>query len=299
MNEEIKYGKEFKLKFDGQLVQIDANILISSLIHTTNAIQEINRYLDSGKNIEIKVQAPEKGSFLIQLNLVETALDTLKYIFTKENLEVAGTIIGILTGLISLKKFLKGRKPKDIKQEGDITIITNSEGDIINIDNRVFNIYDKSHYINDALSQNFESIQNDPAITAFEITDNNENPYIRVEKEEFEFLSIKSEEISDKERILTEAATLYIVRLSFEENLKWDFYFRGNKISAKIKDPDFYQLIDKGESFAKGDVLEVELQTTQIWDESVNTYININKSYQILKIHRHLLRGEQQKFDFE
>lgn len=297
MNEEIIYGKDFKLKFDGQLVQIDANILISSLIHTTNAIQEINRYLDSGKNIEIKVKAPEKGSFLIELNLVETALDTLKYIFTKENLEVAGTIIGILTGLISLKKFLKGKKPKDVVQEANITIITNSEGDVINIDNRVFNIYDKSQYINDALSQNFESIQNDPAITAFEITDDNEKSYIRVEKEEFEFLSIKSAEISDKERIVTEAATLNIVRLSFEENLKWDFYFRGNKISAKIKDPDFYQLIDKGESFAKGDVLEVELQTTQIWEESVNTFIN--KSYQILKIHRHLVRGEQQKFDFE
>lgn len=297
MNEAANYSNDFKLKFDGQLVQIDANILINSLIHTTSVIQEINRFLDSGKKIEIKVKAPEKGSFLIQLNLVETALDSIKSIFTKENLEVAGTIIGILTGLISIKKFLKGKKPKDIKQEGDATIITNQDGNVINIDNRTFHIYDKSILVKDALSQNFESIQNDPAITAFEITDIKEKPYIRVNRDEFEYLSIKSEEISEGERIITEAATLNIVRLSFEESLKWDFYYRGNKISAKIKDPDFYNLIDKGERFAKGDTLEVELQTTQKWDESVNTYVN--KSYQILKINRHILRGEQQKFEFD
>ncbi|ROL62220.1 hypothetical protein D9V86_01775 [Bacteroidetes/Chlorobi group bacterium ChocPot_Mid] len=293
----VKYSNNFKIKFDGQLVQIDANILVSSLIHTTSVIQEINQFLDSGKKIEIKVKAPEKGSFLIQLNLIETVVETLSNIFTKENIGVAASIIGILVGLIELKKFLKGKKPKEVKQEGDVTIITNQEGNVINIDNRTFNIYNKSSVVNDALSQNFESIQNDPAITAFEITDINEKSYIRVNRDEFEYLSIKSEEISEGERIITEAATLNIVRLSFEESLKWDFYYKGNRISAKIKDPDFYNLIDKGESFAKGDTLEVELETTQKWDESVNTFIN--KSYQILKINRHIMRGEQQKFEFD
>ncbi len=297
MRTEAKYTNNFKLKFDGQITQIDANILINSLIHTTNAIQDINQYLNSGKNIEIKVKAPEKGSFLIQLNIIETVLDTLTNIFTKENLEVAGIIISILTGSIKLKKFLKGKKPKDIKEEGDNTKITNQEGNVLIIDSITVNIYNKSSVIKDSLSQNFESIQNDPAITAFEITDDKEEPYIRVNREEFQYLTIKSEELNEDEKVITEAATLNIVRLSFEENLKWDFYFRGNKISAKIKDPDFYKLIDKGESFSKGDILEVELQTIKKWDESVNTFIN--KSYQIQKINRHILRGEQQEFEFD
>ena len=110
-------------------------------------------------------------------------------------------------------------------------------------------------------------------------------------------MALKSEELSEGERVLTEAATLNIVRLSFEEALKWDFYYKGNKISAKIKDPNFYELIDKGESFAKGDILEVELQIVQKWDESVNTYVN--KSYHINRITRHLKRGEEQRFHFE
>jgi hypothetical protein len=110
-------------------------------------------------------------------------------------------------------------------------------------------------------------------------------------------MALKNEELLEGERILTEAATLNIVRVSFEETLKWDFYFKGNKISAKIKDPTFYKLIDKGEPFAKGDILEVELQIIQKWDDSVNTYIN--KSYQITAILRHMRRSEQQTFDFE
>ena len=296
MNETQKYGSDFKLKFDGQINQIDANILISSLIHTSNVIQEINRYLDSGKRIEIKVRAPEKGSFLIQLNLVET-IDIVKSIFTKENLEIAALIISSLVGMIELKKFLKSRKPKDIKQDETLTTITNQEGNILVIKNSIFNIYDKSPIVKDALSQNFESIQNDPSITGFEITDNNEKPYIRINREEFEVMALKSEELSEGERVLIEAATLNIVRLSFEESLKWDFYHKGIKISAKIKDPNFYELIDKGESFAKGDILEVELQILQKWDESVNTYVN--KSYHINKITRHLKRGEEQRFKFE
>jgi len=147
------------------------------------------------------------------------------------------------------------------------------------------------------LAQNFDAINNDPSITGFEITDKDEKPIIRVEKEEFSNLSLKSDEIADDERIIKEAATLNIVRLSFEESLKWEFYYKGNKISAKIKDPNFYELINKGESFAKGDIWEVELQINQKWEGSVNTFIN--KSYHINKIIRHILRDEQQKFRFD
>ena len=287
----------FKLKFDGQLHHIDANVLISSLIHTTSIIQEINRYLDTGKKIEIKVRALEKGSFLVHIELLETALDSFKSLFTKENAELAAGIITILVGLIEVKKFLKGRKPKSFEPQGDKTKIVNENGDVFIIENATINIYEYSPIVKEALAQNFDAINNDPSITGFEITDKTEKPIIRIEREDFSDLSLKSEEISNDERIIKEAATLNIVRLSFEESLKWEFYYKGNKISARIKDPNFYELINKGESFAKGDVLEVELQINQKWDESVNTFVN--KSYQINKIIRHILRNEQQKFKFE
>lgn len=67
-------SNDFKIKFEGQYHQVDTNVLISSLIHTTTVVQEVNRYLNSGKKIDIKVKALEKGSFLCHIELIETAL---------------------------------------------------------------------------------------------------------------------------------------------------------------------------------------------------------------------------------
>jgi len=288
---------DFKIKFDGQQHQVNAQVLISSLIHTTTVIQELNKHFNTGKKIEIKVKALEKGSFLVHIELLETAFDALKNLLTKDNLLFASAIIGGLVGLIEIKKHLRGKKPKKVNIEGSTTIIINENNNILNISSEIYTIYETNIVINDALSQNFDVLDNDPAITAFEITDKKENPYIRVERTDFKDLTLKSDLIDENKKQIIELSRLNIVRLSFEENLKWDFYYRGNRISARITDPNFYDLINNGESFAKGDTLEVELQINQLFEESVNTYIN--KSYQINRIINHYKRDEQKKIDFD
>ncbi|MDI9356802.1 MAG: hypothetical protein QM536_07265, partial [Chitinophagaceae bacterium] len=183
------------------------------------------------------------------------------------------------------------------RKEGSITRITIHNNTTLNINSDIYNIYETNVTINDALSQNFDVLDNDPAITAFEITDKKENPYIRVEKSDFKDMTLKSEHIDKNKKYTIEITRLNIVRVAFEENLKWDFYYRGNKISAIINGPHFYTRIDRGESFAKGEVLEVELQINQIFEESVHTFIN--KSYQINRIINHYARGEQKKIYFD
>jgi hypothetical protein len=84
---------DFKIKFDGEKHQIDVNLLVNNLIHTTSIIQEINRNLDSGKKIDIQIKALEKGSFLIHIDLVESTLSNLKNLLTRENIELAGSVI--------------------------------------------------------------------------------------------------------------------------------------------------------------------------------------------------------------
>ena len=94
---------DFKIKFDGQQHQVDAQVLISSLIHTTTVIQELNKHYHTGKKIEIKVKALEKGSFLVHIELLETALESLKTLLTKDSILFAAEIIGGLVGLIQIK----------------------------------------------------------------------------------------------------------------------------------------------------------------------------------------------------
>jgi hypothetical protein len=90
-------------------------------------------------------------------------------------------------------------------------------------------------------------------------------------------MSVKSEKILEGEKNIVIAATLNIIIISFDDKLKSDFYFKGNKISVKINDPNFQKRIDNGEAFAKGDILEVDLEIKQKFEQAVNTYIN--KSY--------------------
>lgn len=288
---------DFKIKFDGEKHQIDANLLVNNLIHTTSIIQEINRNLDSGKKIDIQIKALEKGSFLIHIDLVESTLSNLKNLLTRENVELAGSVIGTFVGLIELKKFLKGKEEKEVEKSGNKVKITNQEGQVLYVENFVQNIYNNNTIINDALSQSFETLENDNSITGYEITDRYNKPLVRVDRDEFEYISTKSEELLEGEKNIIVAARLNIIRISFDDKLKSDFYLKGNKISAKINDVDFYKRVDKGESFAKGDVLEVELEIKQVFESSVNTYIN--KSYKVKRITNHILRNEQSKFDFD
>jgi len=287
---------DFKIKYDGEQHQIEANVFINHLIHTISIIQELNRELNTGRKIDVKIKALEKGSFLIHIQLIETAVEHLKNLLTKDNIETAGAIIGGLVGLIELKKFLKGRKIKSKKEQNDKIRIENEYGDIIMIENFVLHVYEHNMVVKDALSNSFETLDNDASITALEITDKKEQTYIRVEKAEFDMLSLKSEELLDDEKIIIQSANLNIVRVSFDQNLKWEFYFKGNKITAKLDDPHFQERIDKGESFAKGDVLEVELETKQKFDATVNTFIN--KSYKVIKIIRHIKREKPPQLDF-
>lgn len=288
---------DFKIKFDGDQHQIDANLLVNNLIHTTTIIQEINRELNNGKQIEIKIKALQEGSFLIHIDLVATTLDSLKDIFTKDNFNTAGSIITTLVAFIEIKKFLKGDNVKSKEERHNKVKIENKNGDVLYIENFVYNLYENNPVIEDSLAQSFETLENDNSITAYEITDKNENPLIRVDSDEFPYLSIKSEKIQEGEKIITTAAVLNIIRISFDNKLNSDFYYKGNKISIKINNPEFQEKIDNGQPFSKGDILEVELEIKQAFDKSVNTYIN--KSYKVSKIVKHILRNEQSKLNFD
>jgi hypothetical protein len=262
----------------------------------SSIIQELNRELNTGKKIDVKIKALEKGSFLIHIDLVETVLGNLKNLLTRENIDTAGAIIASIVGLIELGKFLKGKKEKSkVKDERGVKI-ENEDGDVIYVENFTYNVYEKNATVKDAMSQSFESLENDSAIAGYEITDSQEKPLVRVEKKEFEYLSVKSEEVFGDEREIAVAARLNIVKVSFDSKLKWEFIFKGNKISAKANDPVFQEQIDKGETFAKGDVLEVELVVKQKFDPTVNTFLN--KSYKVNRIINHIKRAGEPTLNF-
>jgi len=285
-----------KVKFGGP-DRMSANTLIINLMCLSNIIHEVNRELNDDRSVEVKVDTFKEGSFIIHLLIHSGLLNNIGNLFTETNLTSAADIVTIISGLYSVTKFFAGKEKTVVERNDNSTMIKNTKGDVTYVDNRVFDIYQNNRVIKDEISREFESLENDGAITDFALLDSDDKPLISIPKNVFPTLSGADDDIVlPDERVITKPALLSILALSFEKNIKWSFYYEGNRIAAKIKDDEFVRMIDSGEKFAKGDALEAEIEIKQRYDESVKTFVN--KSYVVNKINKHIPGHEQGRFSF-
>jgi hypothetical protein len=284
-----------KIKFDGQLHQVDANTFINSLINFCEVIKQVNSEIDSDHPVEIKITALEKGSFITGISL--QAKDIIDQLFTRDNIGYLADMVTVVIGSYQIKKFLGGSRPTEITQKGDKIEIKDNKGSIILIDNRTYNIYSKNQAVSDAIANNFASLEEDTSISKFEILDDKEDVIFSADRESFTDLAKKVEVEQENSKTTIISANLIIYKLIFDKNnRKWEFYYNGNKISANVIDDDFFKEIDQGKAFSKGDQLTVDLQINQIFDDAVNAYIN--HSYQVNKVTSHTPRATAKKLPF-
>lgn len=282
-----------KIIYGGKLNQVDIATLINSLSSVATIAEEITREIFPEYTVKIKIKPFEKGSFIVDLDFISQLIDSSENLLTKDNLTVIAELISVLGGIFSLRKFLKGKKPKEVKEGEAKTVITNSFGNTISVENKIYHIYHNNQNVDEALSNNFESLNNDSSIENFKIQKGEKETIFEIKKDEFSKV-VNQERIDDllpKERIVKFRTNVHIFKIVFENRYKWEFIYRHEKIKANIKDEQFFKEIDEGKKFSKGDVLEVELEINQLMDDSVKTYIN--KSYTILKVFRHIPRDEQ------
>ena len=277
-----------KVKYGGGN-EIAANTYINSLIHFTTVVQEVNKNLDKDKKIEVKIKANREGSFIVDFFIeASNIIDGIKSIFSDESVSYAANVIAVVTVVYNVAKHLKGKKPKEITSNKDATLrIENNDGQVQVFDFRGANIYLNNPTVKTAVEQEFETLENDNNVTDLEFLDKEDKKILEVNRGEFHNLSSSgaSEELSKNERVEPIRANLNISSLDLEFKKKWDFYYLGNKISAKIKDNIFGEKIDKGERFGKGDSLDVMLEIKQEFDDSLNAFVN--KSYTVTEVFDH------------
>jgi hypothetical protein len=288
---------EFKLKFDGKPNELDAATLVTSLSSLTALIEESNREIGGGARLRIAVKALDKGSFLIHLGLGPDITEAVQNLLSTVDLDTLYKVVGSVVGFFTLRKLLKGEKPKNVDEKGPDYQITTAQGNMFVVDKRTYNIYNTNPRVNDAIGTTFEALSNDPSVTGFEMLDEHDKKLFEANRLDFEPMSIRTDDLQDDKRITTVAAILTIFKVIFEDKYKWEFYYKGNRISAKMADVEFSKRVDSGERFAKGDRLQVELQIEQAFDTAANTFVN--KSYQVLRVIKHLPRGAQERLDFE
>jgi hypothetical protein len=286
---------DFKLKFDGRLNEVDASTLGYSLVNITTIIREISEETAAGK-IDIKVKSTAPGSFLVHL-----ALGPLSDPLFQANLVQAGeaglVILKTLTELFRLRKLLKGEPPKEINpKEDEIEVKTGNNSTVI-IDKRTFNTYFNHPIVNEALAKTFKALESDPSIEGFEITDEQEHSLFEATRDDFPGMGLTTSVPQTDSREVVEPTHVYIVKPSFDPKLKWDVLYKGNRIPVWMRDQEFQGRIEKGERFAKGDVLAIELKIHQKLDTALGAYVN--KSYEIIRVREHIPRLEQNKLFVE
>lgn len=293
-------SKNLEIIFSGDLHEIDIDLLINSLLNYSRVSQEVVSSIYPDSKINIKIHAPKEGSFILYLDLISQITNAVKTLFNSENISIVEGIISIVAGLYGFKKWIaKNGKPEKIKQkDNNLVEISNNNGKII-IEQKIYNIYNENPNIRNALRKTFSNFNEDDEIEKFIIRDPaTKQDLFFVDKNDFVLMASDIDEIEQRKRKeIKENQELYVFKVIFKENYKWDFFLEGNKIKAIIEDKEFFKRIKMGAvAFRNGDKLIADIEIEQVFNESANTFVN--ESYVILKVLEHIPRKEQQSLDF-
>lgn len=282
----------FSIKYNKDSHSINIDTYAKSLISMGKVLREVGYQTSGAYDISVNVTAQQEGSFDVVLQIIgsilpmiPTALDTLE------------KVVSITIELIELKKHSKEIDESKTEIHGDDVILNNSDGNRIKVvDQRVYNIYNENQVVNDAISENFQAVKNDPEIDSVTIRKGDIN--ITIDRVSFDDLAQKHDvKISNDNDVVVVPTELIVRKVVFDNRSRlWDFLYQGIPISAKIDDDDFWYKISSGERFAQGDKLVADLHIARKYDDSVNAYIN--DSYTVKSVRDHVERDDPEQTSF-
>lgn len=279
--------KQMKIRFEGQTHQIDANTLINVLIHYQNIVEIANReFGNEEKRITIKVNAIEKGSFVVDIDLCQNIVQQL---FSSEGMSYVSDLMGVIGGVFGVYHFFKGKPVKTEEDKAQATKILGKEvGLKQEFHTQTIHVYN-APITREAISKSIETADSDISVEGISIHGASKNP-IQFEKKDFKDYMYndfdKEKDIPNERLVYDNDAYLVILSLGFEKGDKWNFLYQGFKIPIVNKDDALLKLIDQGLRFGKGDAIRVRLKKIQRFDKTFQAYVNY--SYKIDEFYEHI-----------
>jgi len=274
--------RELTVKYEGKLEGIDATVLLPSLLGFVELIQETTREIYPKNKIDVIIKSTGKGSFLVDLNLTLDVLQKIASLF-KDQISI-DKIIEVSFALILLKQFLKGRVPDKIEENEDkVTIYLNNSR--ITIIKDAYVIAKTNARVDKAIAKMVEPILEDEKIEEVELW-KERKPVVKVTKREIPYLTETNPLLTEEKRIIRyPKQTVYPIKVVFVPGRKWEFMWKGEKISAFIKDETFYKRLEEF-SFKEGTKMIVDLEIEQVFDHDLQDYVNreyfITKVYEVI-----------------
>ena len=280
-----EYNEEVVLHFGGERRKINAYTLASTLVSIADAVKEANAVINPGYDVEVLVEAFGEGSFRAK---VKTTYKAAGNIFSKNDL--------LAIALAVLASFIYEHT---LSPDSDVTINVNSEEVIIEQGDKKIIVprstyeatkeVQKSENFKKSVSRISNSIEKDANVTSFGVTSDfkDETPKIEIPRKGILLLS-NPYDIAEPTREIEELSMLFIKRAILERSKrKWEFVWRGFKISAPVLDDKFYDdFFAHKVTIAPGDQLEAKLKIYQSKDEDTGIYSN--DRYEVVAVMRHI-----------
>lgn len=265
---------------DGHQINIDT--LTESIKSFTRALERINSILYPDQDVEFVIESFQPGSF-------KTVIKKLKHAAGSE------FIIPLFAHLIFLsgEKLAEGglQHHKDpyttelstdgqwvIFHDGDKTFVC-PKGLIEN-----YNQVRKDNQTNGLLREGYYAVKKDSKINYLEFLPNSsEKDGIKTNREDFDKI-VKGRE-QNSESVTHDQTPLEIIQTSHERNNpKWDFIWKGQKISATIEDKDFIiNYFRKLRVINNGDFILVKLIENKKNDFYTDSLIH--STFKIIKVY--------------
>lgn len=290
-------------KYEGDFEGLDTVTVLQTQLNFIAVLSEIKTNVYPELKINFKISGTEKGSLDIN-HIIE--FSQVAGLFALEHKDYLKGLFDIFKDLVKLKSFLRGEKAATIDKINDGKMVT-----VINVngDNNVFHadaikIYQGNHIVNNALASSGKYLSDTPEITSVEVSsDDSSSKKLVIPREEFDDLRSDNTYLStDKTSKMLMNQNLFVK----DPNLfpvegrmwNWKFLYKGNTITAEIKDDSLRHMINEGKKFGQGDCIVADIVAHYKFNKGLNTY-ELSGKYEITAIRSITDRSENGKLKFD
>lgn len=285
-----------RIKFDGQLHQVDLGTYMGLLMAYSSVIDAAAEEVGLPSGLQVSVTANEPGSLDVVLSLAASAASGA-FDFAKDNLVGIQSAIVVAGGLFELKRAIAGsNKVESVEDADDGKACVRTDTVTVYADRHVSHIFVNKPKVTQQLSDAFDALSETPSVTALQIS-SGDDVIFRAESSEFYGISASPNFDGEGSRHVERRGWLTVVKplLIPSSKRKWEFLYAGRKITAPIADQDFLANL-RSVTFKVGMCLDVVLDVLQKYDAEAAVYVD--KSYSVRKVIRCEF-GEEQETLFE
>lgn len=267
----------FSIRYDGPALaahQMDVRELAPALIALSELLEQSSKaaYPDATE-VQVKVNGSFKGgSFGVDLTAVQTVAQQIVAAFSGQEATAAANLFGIVGGLgllgtgglIGVIKWLGGRKPSEIRLDGDKAVFEVRAEETIEtmeVDLVTARLY-KTRLVRQSLAKVVKPLERE-GIDTFACGQHG-RVVVVVTKEDVPAFDLAASEADVVSDTVSRGVLLQIESAVFKDGNKWRFNDGASSFFAELGDAAFIARIESGlERFGKGDLLIVDLRRIQ------------------------------------